>query len=87
MLKSWGRDVTSLPLSVLLSINFRTYSTDFLQLLISDPSPNLIVLYLCSVLQFVHMKAALWDHLPCNSSGVQPWGKSLSSYQNTQVAT
>ena len=79
--------MTSLPLSVVLSINFWIYSTDFLQLLFLNPSPNFIVLHLCSVLQFIHMKKALWNHLCCNSSGLQLWGKSLSSYQNTAVPT
>lgn len=81
MLKWRCRDVSS----VLLSINLWIYSIDFLQFLISNPSPNLIVLHLSLVLQFIHMKKALLNHLPCNSSGVQPWGKSLSSYQNIQM--
>lgn len=42
-------------MSVLLSINFMTYSMDFLQLLVSSPSPNFTVLHLCSVLQFIRV--------------------------------
>lgn len=78
--------MTTLPLSVLLSLNFWIYGIDFLQLLISTPS-NLIMLHLCPVLQLTHVEKALWNHLPCNISGVQPQGKSLPPYQNTPVPT
>lgn len=71
--------MTSLPLSVLLSINFWIYSIDSLQLLISNPSLNLIMLHLCPVQHFIHMKKAL--HL----ATVQEFSRGGKLYLPTKI--